>query len=87
MGKKPTPYELFLEELRTVRLARGLTQAQVAKQIKRSRAQYTAIENGRCVISFEHLHNLAVVLGVHWTIGSASAPSAKDVVKETDRAR
>lgn len=82
MANKPTPYELFLEGLRKVRLARGLTQAQVAKQIKRSRAQYTAIENGRCVISFEHLHNLSVVLGVKWTIGNPAAPPSEKIAAE-----
>jgi transcriptional regulator with XRE-family HTH domain len=64
-----SPYERFLSDLRTLRLAKGLTQGAVAKRLKLSRAQYTAIENGRSTMSFVHLYNLAVILDVQWTIG------------------
>ena len=43
----PNPYEVFISELRAVRLARKLSQGELAQRIKLSRAQYTAIENGR----------------------------------------
>ena len=64
-----SPYERFLSDLRTLRLAKGLTQGEVATRLKLSRAQYTAIENGRSTMSFVHLYNLSVILGVQWTIG------------------
>ncbi len=63
------PYERFLEKLREARKARGLTQGALAKKIKLSRAQFTAIENGRSLVNFVHLYNLAVALGIKWTIG------------------
>lgn len=50
-------------------MAKGLTQSEVAKRLKLSRAQYTAIENGRSTMGFVHLYNLSVILGVQWTIG------------------
>jgi transcriptional regulator with XRE-family HTH domain len=69
-----SPYEKFLSEVRAIRKAKGLTQSEVAKRLKLSRAQYTAIENGRSTMGFVHLYNLSVVLGVQWTIGKRSAP-------------
>ena len=77
----PTPYDLFLVQLRAARIARKLTQAQVAKAIKLSRAQYTAIENGRSMVNFHHLHNLATALNVRFAIGASAAPLAKRFVK------
>lgn len=68
-----SPYERFLSDLRTIRLAKGFTQGEVAKRLKLSRAQYTAIENGRSTMSFVHLYNLSVILGVQWTIGRKRA--------------
>lgn len=61
-------YNEFLKELRKKRQAKGLTQAEVAKGIKLSRAQYTAIEKGRCLVNWRHLHNLAVFLKTRWVI-------------------
>lgn len=69
MATPPNPYEQFLEQLRATRKAKGLTQSELAAKIKLSRAQYTAIENGRSIVTFFHLHNLAVALGVKWVIG------------------
>lgn len=66
------PYEAFLQNLRRLRKQKGLTQGEVAQQLKLSRTQYTAIENGRSTLGFVHLHNLAVVLGVRWVIGDPS---------------
>jgi len=69
-----TPYDLFLVQLKATRLSRNFTQEQLASQIKLSRAQYTAIENGRSMINFQHLHNLAVALKVRFAIGHHDAP-------------
>jgi transcriptional regulator with XRE-family HTH domain len=74
-----TPYDLFLVQLRATRLSRDLTQAELAAQINLSRAQYTAIENGRSMINFQHLHNLAVSLNVRFAVGDSSAPFAPKV--------
>lgn len=66
---KPNAYALFLTRLKALRLKRGLTHGDVAQAIKLSRAQYTAIENGRSMVTFWHLHNLAVVLKTRFIIG------------------
>ena len=76
MPQAPSPYDQFVAELRAVRLARKLSQGELAKRIKLSRAQYTAIENGRSLVNFVHLHNLSTALGVRFTIGDAKLPSA-----------
>ncbi len=81
MSRPSKPYERFLVELRAVRKARGLTQGKLAEKIKLSRAQYTAIENGRSVVSYEHLHNLSVALGVKWVVGKTTCPSAARYVR------
>lgn len=73
------PYQQFLTELRAARKARGMTQSDLAKKIKLSRAQFTAIENGRSLINFVHLHNLSVALGVRWIIGDNTLPAARDL--------
>ena len=61
-------YAELLKELRHKRLAKGYTQAEVANGIKLSRAQYTAIEKGRSLLNWRHLHSLAVFLKTTWTI-------------------
>jgi transcriptional regulator with XRE-family HTH domain len=61
-------YADLLKDLRKKRIAKGLTQAQVAEGIKLSRAQYTALEKGRSLLNWKHLHNLAVFLKTSWTI-------------------
>ena len=61
-------YADLLKDLRRKRIAKGLTQAQVAEGIKLSRAQYTALEKGRSLLNWKHLHNLAVFLKTSWTI-------------------
>lgn len=65
---KLDPYTEFLEELRRKRTAKNMTQAEVAKGIRLSRAQYTAIEKGRSMINWRHLHALSKVLGTSFTI-------------------
>jgi transcriptional regulator with XRE-family HTH domain len=76
MSAPANPYDKFVSELRAVRLARNLSQEELAKRIRLSRAQYTAIENGRSVVNFAHLHNLSVVLGVRFCIGDPTSPLA-----------
>ena len=51
MSTAADAYAELLQELRKKRLAKGLTQAQVALGIQLSRAQYTAIERGRSLLS------------------------------------
>jgi len=70
-----SPYDKFLGELRAVRTARKLSQEEVAQRIKLSRAQYTAIENGRSVVNYVHLYNLSVALGVKFIVGDPTSPS------------
>lgn len=76
MATKNSPYEQFLRELRAARTAKDLSQGEVAKRIKLSRAQYTAIENGRSLVNYAHLHNLSVALGVKFIVGNPKLPSA-----------
>lgn len=64
------PYDELLRDLREKRLAKKLTQAQVAAGIKLSRAQYTAIEQGRSKLNWGHLYRLAKFLKTTWTIGT-----------------
>lgn len=62
------PYKEFLDALRKKRKAKKLTQAQVATGIKLSRAQYTAIEQGRSLLNWKHLHKLAAFMKTSFTI-------------------
>lgn len=62
------PYMEFLKDLRNKRLAKKLTQAQVAKGIKLSRAQYTAIEQGRSLLNWKHLFKLSAFMKTSFTI-------------------
>jgi len=74
MVDKNDPYWQFREILKSVRQLRGLKHGDIAKMIKISRPQYTAIEGGRSMISFQHIHNLAVALGVKIIIGDDGGP-------------
>lgn len=76
------PYETFIKQLKAVRVARGLTQQQLADRVRLSRPQYAAIEHGRSTASFRHVHNLAIALDVHWVIGHPGCPRADRVVRE-----
>lgn len=69
MNRDPQYAEL-LKDLRKKRLAKNLTQAQVAEGIKLSRAQYTAIERGRSMLNWQHLHRLATFLKTRFIIGA-----------------
>lgn len=62
------PYAQLLQDLKKKRLSKKLTQAQVAAGIQLSRAQYTAIEQGRSLLNWKHLHKLARFLKTSWTI-------------------
>jgi transcriptional regulator with XRE-family HTH domain len=57
-------YETWVRKLRALRVKRGLKQAEVAKRIRLSRPQYTAIENGNCIVNYEHLRSLAKAFGM-----------------------
>jgi transcriptional regulator with XRE-family HTH domain len=74
---KKDPYALFLNELKDARLAQGLSQSELAQRIKLSRAQYTAIENGRSEIKFVHIYNLAVTLKRDFVIGKSTSLKKK----------
>lgn len=62
------PYAEFLKDLKRKRLAKKYTQAQVAAGIKLSRAQYTAIEQGRSLLNWNHLHRLSAFMNTTFTI-------------------
>jgi transcriptional regulator with XRE-family HTH domain len=74
------PHRRFLAELRAARLARGMTQLELAHKVRLSRTQYSALETGRSVVNLVHLHNLSVVLAVRFTIGEPSFPPASGFV-------
>ena len=74
MSLTPSPYEKFLKALRYQRTLQNLSQGDVAKRIKLSRAQYTAIENGRSIVNFVHLYNLSTALGVKFVVGNSELP-------------
>lgn len=61
-------YAYLLRELKRKRKAKKLTQAAVAAGIQLSRAQYTAIEQGRSLLNWRHLSKLAKFLKTSWTI-------------------
>jgi transcriptional regulator with XRE-family HTH domain len=71
------PYTQFLTELKDARIAQGLSQSELAGKIKLSRAQYTAIENGRSMITFAHMHNLSVALKKPFTVGKKGKEKKK----------
>jgi len=62
------PYAEFLKDLKRKRLAKKYTQAQVAAGIKLSRAQYTAIEQGRSLLNWNHLHRLSAFMKTTFVI-------------------
>lgn len=72
-------YEMFLNELRSIRKKRGLSQGDVAAHIKLSRSQYTAIENGRSVITVAHLQELSGLFKVRFAIGDKDHPLASRI--------
>jgi transcriptional regulator with XRE-family HTH domain len=78
------PYETFIRELKAVRIARGLTQLEVARKVRLSRPQYAAIEHGRSTANFRHIHNLAVALNVRWTIGNPGSRLASRLAKKVE---
>lgn len=49
----------FCSYLRKLRKNYGYTQTQVAQTLNLSRSQYTALESGRSMLTFEHLCGLA----------------------------
>lgn len=55
----PTEHEEFCAYLRELRNTYGFTQAKVAQALNLSRPQYTALEAGRSMLTFDHLCGLA----------------------------
>lgn len=56
----PREHEEFCAYLRQLRTNYGFTQARVAQALNLSRPQYTALEAGRSMLTFDHLCSLAV---------------------------
>jgi transcriptional regulator with XRE-family HTH domain len=57
----PMEQEALLKHMRRMRAAYEKTQGQVAKGMNLSRSQYTALEGGRSMLTFEHLVSVAKV--------------------------
>ena len=57
-------YEIWTRKLRVLRLSLDLRQEDVAKKMRISRSQYSAIENGKSVANYKHLYNLAKALSI-----------------------
>lgn len=55
----PREHEEFCAYLRRLRANYGFTQAKVAQALNLSRPQYTALEAGRSMLTFDHLCSLA----------------------------
>lgn len=60
-------YETWTRRLRTIRTQKELRQEDVAKGMRISRSQYSAIENAQSVVNFNHLLALARVLRIPLT--------------------
>lgn len=60
-------YEIWTRKLKALRLSLDLRQEDVAKKMRISRSQYSAIENGKSVANYKHLYNLAKALGMPLT--------------------
>jgi transcriptional regulator with XRE-family HTH domain len=76
----PDPQTRVLIELRAARLARGMTQLELAQRVRLSRPQYSALETGRSVVNLAQLHDLSVVLAVRFMIGEPSLLLASRLV-------
>jgi Predicted transcriptional regulators len=57
-----------VDQIRTQRKIRELSQNEVASQLGISRQYYNSIENGRRTPSVELAKKIAVLLGAEWTI-------------------
>lgn len=57
-------YETWTRRLRTIRTQKELRQEDVAKGMRISRSQYSAIENAQSVVNFNHLLSLSRVLRI-----------------------
>lgn len=55
----PREHEVFCAYLREIRTNYGFTQAKVAQALNLSRPQYTALEAGRSMLTFDHLCGLS----------------------------
>lgn len=57
--KHKRAYAQFCAYLKNLRSNYGYTQAEVAQTLNISRAQYSALESGRSMLTFDHLCSLA----------------------------
>lgn len=57
--RNPDTCQRLGPHLRATREAYGYTQAEVATQLNLSRAQYTNLEVGRCMLTFDQLVSIA----------------------------
>ena len=67
MERKGPAYEAYLNwlsKLKELRQKYGLTQEDVARNIRFSRTRYGAIEKGESIINFVHIYNLAEAFGI-----------------------
>ena len=62
MKQKTIPVEWFGERLRQARLAKGLTQQEMADSIRHDRTTYTKYESGRAEPSLRTAYELAILL-------------------------
>jgi transcriptional regulator with XRE-family HTH domain len=62
--KRPLEQETLLTHMKAMRKEYSKTQAEVAKGLRLSRSQYTAIECGRSMLTLDHLACLAHVYHV-----------------------
>lgn len=60
-------YETWTRRLRTLRTQKELRQEDVARGMRISRSQYSAIENAQSVVNYNHLLSLARVLHIPLT--------------------
>lgn len=59
VAQHPREHEKFCAHLRLLRDTHGFTQAKVAQALNLSRSQYTALEMGRSMLTFDQLCGLA----------------------------
>lgn len=59
-------YDILREKLRNMRLAAGLTQAQMSAQLRRPQAYISNIERGVRRIDVLELRDLCALAGVDW---------------------
>lgn len=84
--KHSDTYVRLIDRLRTLRHARGYTQAALADKLGLSRSQYTAIEGGTSKLLLENLFSLASIYRVRLVdlmegIDDMARPKGSKVIK------